>query len=293
MNIPLALSFLGASILSLWAGVECSADGGAVVKDGKWQAVSRDAQPAWQLFDTESDPRLEKDLAAAEPVRVQSMAAAWWNWRADDLPDAVRFPASETQEFLFNGRDLTGWDGDLRYWSVQDGMIRARNENPVPASTYLFSTKTFRSFRLTLEVKQTMGAGFSTMHSAVAVLGDRMADKDTAHGFRGPLVMFCHDWGIWDANRRNRIEPAGLGTAWQHAAERRGRWNRLEILVNGDRIRCAANGQQVFDFTDQPEMLKAAPVALQLHANGQKQEWFFRSIAISANPGDQLVTLRP
>jgi hypothetical protein len=25
---------------------------------------------------------------------------------------------------LFNGRDLTGWDGDPRFWSVQDGVIR-------------------------------------------------------------------------------------------------------------------------------------------------------------------------
>jgi hypothetical protein len=24
---------------------------------------------------------------------------------------------------LFNGKDLTGWDGDARFWSVQDGVI--------------------------------------------------------------------------------------------------------------------------------------------------------------------------
>ena len=27
---------------------------------------------------------------------------------------------------LFNGKDLTGWDGDPRFWSVKDGAIRGQ-----------------------------------------------------------------------------------------------------------------------------------------------------------------------
>jgi hypothetical protein len=46
------------------------------------------------------------------------------------------------------------------------------------------------------------------MHSAVAVLGERITEKDgNAHGFRGPLLMFCHDWGIWDAGNPKGARP--------------------------------------------------------------------------------------
>ena len=95
---------------------------------------------------------------------------------------------------LFNGTDLSGWDGDKKWWSVEDGVIVGRNNEAVPSSTYLFTEKSYRNFRLVLEVKQTLSPKHSTMHSAVAALGERFTDKgENAHGFKGPLLMFCHD----------------------------------------------------------------------------------------------------
>ena len=132
----------------------------------------------------------------------------------------------------------------------------------------------------------------STMHSAVAVLGERIEDKgDNKHGFKGPLLMFCHDWGIWDAYRRNRIEPAGHRGTLKIDGENIGKWNQVEVLVKGDRIRFVANGKLVFDFTDKPEMLKPSPIGLQLHSNGRPQEFRFKGIWLSETPGDGLVTL--
>ena len=32
---------------------------------------------------------------------------------------------------LFNGKDLSGWDGDSRLWSVKDGVIRVESSEPV------------------------------------------------------------------------------------------------------------------------------------------------------------------
>jgi hypothetical protein len=99
--------------------------------------------------------------------------------------------------------------------------------------------------------------------------------------------MFCHDWGIWDAHRRNRVVPVGEGPR----VERKGEWNQIEILVRGDRLRFAANGREVFDFTDKPEMLKSCPIGLQLHSNDKPQEYHFRTILLSENPEDVLVTV--
>ncbi|HQX54124.1 MAG TPA: DUF1080 domain-containing protein [Planctomycetaceae bacterium] len=198
-------------------------------------------------------------------------------------------PKTETVQHLFNGVDLTGWQGDTTRWSVDHGMIRGANDDKVTSSTYLFSDKKFHNFRLLLEVKQTMGDRYSTMHSAVAALGEQFTDAgDNKFGFKGPLLMFCHDWGIWDAHRRNRVAPGGPGGQ----LEKQGEWNQIEILVNGDRIRMAANGREVFDFTDKPEMLQSSPIGLQLHSNDKPQEYHFRNLLLTEDPGTNLVTIK-
>ncbi len=199
-----------------------------------------------------------------------------------------KLPATEKAIPLFNGKDLAGWNGDPQRWSSVNGMIRGANDGHVASSTYLFTDKKYREFRLLLEVKQTMSEKHSTMHSAVAALGERFTDVgDNPFGFRGPLLMFCHDWGIWDAHRRNRVVPAGDGPQ----VELQGQWNQIEVLVRGDRIRFAANGREIFDFTDKPEMLQSSPIGLQLHSNDRPQEYHFRSILLTENPGEELVTV--
>ncbi|NNE91741.1 MAG: DUF1080 domain-containing protein [Verrucomicrobiales bacterium] len=200
--------------------------------------------------------------------------------------------SGENPQKLSNGVDLKNWEGDESIWTVEDGMIVGRNNEPVPSSTYLFTKKPYREFRLIFDVKQTVSPDHSTMHSAVAVLGERFTDKgDNDFGFKGPLLMFCHDWGIWDAYRRNRIEPAGQKGGLRIEAERKGDWNRCEVLLKGNRIRFVANGELVFDFTDDPEMLQKSPIGLQIHSNQRPQEYRFRGLILCENPGEELVTL--
>ena len=51
-------------------------------------------------------------------------------------PDADGFIA------LFNGKDLTGWDGNPKFWSVRDGAITGQTtaENPTKGNTFLIYT---------------------------------------------------------------------------------------------------------------------------------------------------------
>ena len=55
---------------------------------------------------------------------------------------AVAGSAAETEtgfKPIFNGKDLRGWDGDMKFWSVKDGAITGRStaENPARANTFL------------------------------------------------------------------------------------------------------------------------------------------------------------
>jgi arylsulfatase A-like enzyme len=234
-------------------------------------------------------PKAEAPKSTLSKVAKKNKQPGSWSERV-----ARRLPQAERATKLFDGETLSGWQGNEHYWSVDQkgAWITGKNSEPVPSSTYLFTEKDYREFRLIFEVKQLVSPEYSTMHSAIAALGERIDDKgENKFGFRGPLLMFCHDWGIWDAYRRNRIEPAGHNGTLKIANENVGKWNQIEILAKGNRIRFVANGKLVFDFTDKPEMLKASPIGLQLHANGRPQEFRFKGLWLSEAPGDELVTL--
>jgi len=210
--------------------------------------------------------------------------------------DSINLPETEkkSKTLLFTGRDLAGWEGQVeRYWSVTNGMIRGANTGRVPASTYLWTTHSYRNFRLLFEVKQNRAAEFSPMHSAIAVLGEKMTDQGDPHSFKGPLLMFCNDWGIWDANRRNRVFPAGHAGTLQIKEENIGQWNRIEVLVIENRLQMVANGKVVLDFTDEPANLRASPIGLQLHSNDRPQEFLFRGLVLTEKPTDKLLTALP
>src|SRR6266513_2110767 len=95
---------------------------------------------------------------------------------------------------LFNGKDLEGWEGYADLWSVKDGVIVARNEKPLPFSTYLLTKRKFSDFRLILSAKLVE----SEMHSGVALWGRRITPKQSndpvkQHAeftYQGQLVMF-------------------------------------------------------------------------------------------------------
>jgi hypothetical protein len=216
---------------------------------------------------------------------AQSQPPASW-------AESIKLPSEEKSIKLFNGKDLQGWEGQIeKYWSVAGDSIKAANTTPVAASTYLFTTKNYRDFRLLLEIKQTRGKGFSTMHSAVACLGEKFTDKGDPFSYKGPLILLCDDWGYYEVNGRKRVAPAGQKGNFKHPAEKIGDWNQIEILVKGDRVRYACNGQLVTDVTEKPGVLKAAPIGLQLHNNKDKQEWHFRGLILSENPQDRLLTV--
>jgi hypothetical protein len=211
--------------------------------------------------------------------------------------DAPKVPprkgVSETIN-LFNGTNLDGWEGYKDLWSVQDGVIVAKNTKPLTFSTYLVTKRKFTDFRLVFAAKLVT----SEMHSGVALWGEVKPDvsqnpkKDrTKYTYAGHLVMFPSGWGLYDLFGRNGL-PADSRPAMK--AGKQHDWNDMEILAQGNRIRLAVNGQAVLDWRDPiPSSVKDGPLGLQLHSNTVPQEVHFKGLVLTTFPTeDKLLTVK-
>jgi hypothetical protein len=196
---------------------------------------------------------------------------------------------------LFNGKDLSGWEGYHDLWSVEDGEIVGKNTEPIKYSTYLLTKHKFRDFRLVLSAKLVK----SEMHSGVALWGkvftmpDKVADPKAArteYTYQGHLVMFPSGYGMYDLYRRNGLPVDGK------PAQKVGKqhdWNDIEILALGDRIQVAINGTAVVDYTEKmPDTIADGPIGLQLHSNGVPQEMRFKGLVLTTNPENKLITVK-
>ena len=217
-----------------------------------------------------------------------------------ETPAAPPRPGKSETITLFDGKALDGWQGDAKLWSVQDGDIVGKSQEPVPASTYLLTKKTFTDFRLLVTGKLVT----SETHSGVCfwgkeapVKGDefpKAPEKAVPYTYGGLLVMFPSGWGMWDLYGRE----GGLGVdaaPGKKAGEgRQHDWNQLEILAQGNRVRVAANGVAIIDWRDpKPERDHEAPIGLQLHKNDAPEEVRFKDITVTTFPAeDKLLTVK-
>lgn len=227
-------------------------------------------------------------------------ALVLFSWEAASANSQTKAPEvpplqgkSETIK-LFNGKDLEGWEGFEDLWSVKDGVIVAKNTQPLTFSTYLLTKKSYTDFRLVFAAKLVE----SEMHSGVCFWGEvrpgvsKMPEKDrTKYTYAGHLVMFPSGWGMYDLFGRNGLPVNGA------AAKKAGKqhdWNDIEILAQGNRVRVAVNGAPVVDWRDpEPKRIKEGPIGLQLHSNKVPQEIHFKGLELTTFPAeDRLITVK-
>ena len=218
-------------------------------------------------------------------ISCRASFAVAGDWSEDQI---ARLPAGETPVRLFNGKDLTGWEGHTgRYFNVEDGIIVGRNaqENAPKSSTYLLTTQKYRNFRLIFESRLLT----SEMHSGIAFWGKTIEKDEGPFTYQGHLVMYPSGYGYHDLFRRKNVYLDSLGVA--RSVGKQHDWNQMEILAIGHRIRHVVNGRLVADWADpQPELCETGPIGLQLHSNTVPQEMHWRGLILTENPADELVT---
>jgi hypothetical protein len=210
---------------------------------------------------------------------------------------AAAQPPADTEEgfvSIFNGTDLTGWDGDPRLWSVKDGVIHGETtaENPAQGNTFcIWRGGTLKDF--VLKIKFRIKTGNSGIQYRSKEFGPwrisgyqaEVCDCPGQVGFlyheagRASLVN-VGDFGMIDAQGAVSVvgKVSDADALLQAGYSKSGEWNDYIIIAQGNYLRHYLNGYPTMALIDNDRLTDPADpndrkgaareglLALQIHA---------------------------
>lgn len=173
---------------------------------------------------------------------------------------------------LFNGKDLTGWDGDVSLWKVVDNAI-VGDSSGIEHNQFLGTSEEFGDFELKLEFRLKDGVG----NSGVQFRSKRVLTTTEVSGYQADIGEKY--WGcLYDESRRNKILVPAPADFEKNL--KKGDWNEYVIRAEGDHIVLKMNGVTTVDYKEpDANIARKGIIALQVHSGGPlKVE--FRNIRI-------------
>ncbi|MEO6245552.1 MAG: family 16 glycoside hydrolase [Opitutaceae bacterium] len=170
---------------------------------------------------------------------------------------------------LFDGKTLAGWEGDLKWWRVQDGALTGGSvTEKVPRNFFLATTRSFQNFELRLKLKLTGDPKTGMINSGVQIRSLRVPNDTEMSGYQ--VDAGDKWWGkLYDESRRRKVIAEPLDDAAVTAAIRAGDWNDYRILAEGPRLRSWINGVAALDYTEtDPTVALDGKIAIQIHSGG-------------------------
>jgi hypothetical protein len=185
---------------------------------------------------------------------------------------------------IFNGKDLSGWEGDSVHWSVEDGAITGR----ITPETVLKGNNTFLIWRggepadFELRLKFRLQASNSGVQYRSKVLdpqkfivGGYQADIDTTGRYIGINYEERGRGILVERGQKVEIGPDGKKTVVGALGDKDellkkiklGDWNEYTIIAQGNHLTHIINGTPMSEVIDnQPgKALTAGVIALQIH----------------------------
>jgi hypothetical protein len=192
-------------------------------------------------------------------------------WRAPLLLLALSCIAGAGSERpLFNSKDLQGWDGDPRLWSVQNGTIVGSTEGTkIEHNEFLITRQEFGDFALHVEMK------LRNHNSGIQFRSERLPDF-VVKGYQADAGENNYWGNLYEEKGTRGTMVDGWAAGGKELVDLKG-WNSYDIRCQGDHITIALNGKTTVDVHDSAKL--RGVIALQLHA-GPPMEAYFRNIRI-------------
>ncbi len=202
-------------------------------------------------------------------------------------------PEPAGMQELFNGENLSGWDGDPRLWSVKDGVIHGQTtkENPANGNTFLIwqdgKTKDFE-LRLSFRCSATNNSGIQ--YRSKHITDDKVKNKWVVRGYqheirneedfpnisgfiygegldkRGRICLVGEKAQIVGDDKQKQVSETLITPEEYKRLFKLDDWNEVIIRAKGNHIQHFLNGRLILDFQDHPDLaLSEGILALQLH----------------------------
>lgn len=215
---------------------------------------------------------------------------------------AVLFAAASLhaeEKALFNGKDLTGWEGNTKLWSVQDGTITGKTadsgEAKINHNTFLvWKDGKVGDFELTFKYRIEKGNSGVQYRSVLLPPGEfgpivsgYQADFEAGKTYSGILYEERARGILAQRGQKTTIEPVEKNPADPkspdfkvevtgsvgdtneiQASIKDEQWNDYKIVAKGNHVQHFINGKQTIDVTDNDaaHAPKEGILALQIHA---------------------------
>jgi putative heme-binding domain-containing protein len=163
---------------------------------------------------------------------------------------------------FFTGKDLTGWDGDPKLWSVQAGEIVGKSPG-IKKNDFLKSQMVAEDFKLTLKLKLVP----NKENSGVQFRSEALPDGE----MKGPQADVGLGW--WG----KLYEESGRGVLSDNKAGEKvvkvDDWNEYVIVAEGSHVKTYLNGELCVDLDD-PKLSRRGIFGLQIHSGGPMEVRF-------------------
>lgn len=204
------------------------------------------------------------------------------------IVSAVAVESEDGFKQIFNGKDLSGWDGDANFWSVKDGAITGvtKTEPKLTHNTFLVYTGgDVSDFELRLSYRIVNGNSGIQYRSKVLsrgefgpIVGGYQADFEAGKTYsgilyeekgRGILAQRGQKTVIKDEGDKHKVEVVGaVGKSEDiQAGIKNEDWNDYVVIAKGNHLQHFINGMPTVDVIDEnaAKAAKSGVLALQVH----------------------------
>ena len=163
------------------------------------------------------------------------------------------------QTSLFNGKNLDGWIiHGTEKWYVDAGELVCES-GPDAEYGYLSTEQFYDDFDLTLEFKQEAN-GNSGVFFRSTLEGTKITGWQAEVAPPG-----LHTGGVYESYGRGWLIQPEVG---KDESLKMGAWNKMRIIVQGNRVQTFLNDVPMVDFSDTKIGQGKGAIALQIHSGG-------------------------
>jgi hypothetical protein len=227
-------------------------------------------------------------LVVALTSRPLSNGATQENGEAPAAPAKIKASDAQKSEegfkSLFNGKDLTGWEGDFKIWSVRDGAITGQTTEEVRVTEnnfLIWKGGELADFELRLKYRIVGGNSGIYFHSRKRKPGQKgealvgpQADFSADGRWTGVVMEYSLRDILAERSEKVVIDEKGnkkvVGYLDDHkkllAAVKNEEWNDYTVITKGGHTVLKINGVVMCEIQDKdPKRPGTGLLALQVH----------------------------